>query len=105
MRFVFQPGLSLNEMRVIRSMPFLNYFTIQGNVEMSFYIVFQLKFSVEFKKPKATKFETYMGIRNVTINLCSFLGGKMESIFIGVFTKDLRRHTNAFHPCPFSVIW
>lgn len=50
------------------------------------------------------KYETVMGMRNITFNMCNLLGEKKESFLIGVFAKDIKKHTNLIHPCPFSVI-
>lgn len=62
-----------------------------------------MKTTAEFKKPKSTKYEIMMGLRNVTVNVCGFTSGKMDSVFIGLFAKGLKMHSNLLHPCPYSV--
>lgn len=62
-----------------------------------------MRTSMEMKKPKATKYEIVLGLRNITINMCNFMNGKMDSAFVGLFVKDLKVRSNLIQPCPYSV--
>lgn len=63
-----------------------------------------MRLSLDVRKPKSTKFETFMGFRNVSINLSNILGQKSESAFFEILFKNIKKYSNIFRPCPFSVI-
>ena len=49
------------------------------------------------------KYSPVMGLKNITIDVCRYLSGSVGSHFVDIFANDLKKYSNAFHPCPFSV--
>lgn len=49
------------------------------------------------------RYQTYFGIRNILIDICRFFKGGLTSKLMDIFADDLKKHSNVFHPCPFSV--
>lgn len=65
-------------------------------------IYFQVTFSVYHKE--RNRFKTIMGLRNVTVDLCRLLEGKVNSVFVNMFIHDIKKHSNAFRPCPVKPV-
>lgn len=56
-----------------------------------------------YRKQTST-YKTFMGMKNLTIDLCKYLGGSgISSAVIDILFPKIKEHSNAFHPCPFSV--
>ena len=49
------------------------------------------------------KYKPYLGIHNITLDVCGYLGGKTPSMLADMLYKDIRKYSNIFHSCPFSV--
>lgn len=77
------------------------------NIEFLFFVLifvfasFQMKITMSVKQKNA--YRIFLGMNNVTVDLCAYFGGSLSSAIMNVFFKDLKEHTNLFHPCPFSV--
>lgn len=44
-----------------------------------------------------------MGIRNVTVNICNYMNGSMQSLILDVFLDDVKKYGNVVHRCPYTV--
>lgn len=55
-----------------------------------------------FRKDKKG-FIIYMGLRNVTIDICRALKGRVQSVLFDIMLADVKKYSNALHPCPFAV--
>lgn len=44
-----------------------------------------------------------MGLHNVTIDLCRYMKGSLQSSLLDMTIKDVKRYGNIFHQCPFTV--
>lgn len=62
---------------------------------------FQIKFSMQREQKKTLV--PFMGLRNVTIDVCKLLRGVHDSIIVNVFLGHLQPKTNLWHPCPYTV--
>lgn len=62
-----------------------------------------MKLSVKLKQPRDTDYKTFLGLSNVTIDVCKVFSGKAQSIFLEMILGDLKKSTNMMHPCPFKV--
>lgn len=73
---------------------------IRPNISISTLI---MKLTIEYKRPNEKKFGTFMGVQNLTADICKVQAGGASSIFLDIFRKDLQAHSNIFHACPFEV--
>lgn len=48
-------------------------------------------------------FRPYMGLKNITIDICRVSSGKSHSVIIDWVLDDLRKYSNILEPCPISV--
>lgn len=65
--------------------------------------IFQVKLSILSKKPREKKYQIFMGISNITADLCKLVAGQSHSTFFDIAAFDLERISNIMHPCPYSV--
>ena len=49
------------------------------------------------------QYSTVMGLKNITIDICRYMSGSVGSYIADIIVKELKKYSNAFHPCPFSV--
>lgn len=68
-----------------------------------YYPRLQLKMSIYFKQPNEQFYRIFMGMVNVSIDVCETLNGQLLSPLTTAVIKDLRFHSNFFHPCPIMV--
>lgn len=69
-------------------------------------IIYSLLFSqvkLSMFRKQASTYKTFMGMNNLTIDLCKYLGGGISTAVIDILFPNARTHSNVFHPCPFSV--
>lgn len=46
----------------------------------------------------------FRGLKNINLDLCAYLGGALESLIIDLFIGDIKKFSNMYHSCPFSVM-
>lgn len=49
------------------------------------------------------KFAPVMGARNISIDICRYLNGSIGSTLLDLILKDMKKYTNFFHSCPYTV--
>lgn len=54
-------------------------------------------------KREGETYRTYMGMNNITLDICRTFDGSLQSIFMDFFLNDFKRYSNFYHPCPFKV--
>lgn len=64
---------------------------------------FQIRITLLHRKADEPKLRVFLGLRNVTVDLCRYLKGTFQSNLMDVVIKDVKKFGNIFHPCPFSV--
>lgn len=52
----------------------------------------------------AKGYAVFMGLKNVTVDICRALSGHVQSLVVDIILKDIKNYSNLLHPCPFSVI-
>lgn len=55
------------------------------------------------KKPRESDFKIFMGLKNITFDVCKLNSGKMQSFFYDMMLAGARKYTNTMHPCPYTV--
>lgn len=65
--------------------------------------LFQVKVSLFQKKHNEQKYRIFLGLNNVTVDLCGYLKGAQQSGLMDIIVKDIKKYGNVFHACPFSV--
>lgn len=63
----------------------------------------QIRISLLHKKNNEPKYRAFLGLRNVTIDLCRYLRGTSQSALMDSIIKNVKQFGNVFHPCPFKV--
>lgn len=49
------------------------------------------------------KYKPFMGLSNVTTDVCKYLDSG-NSMIVEMFVDELKQHSNLIHACPFKVI-
>lgn len=63
-----------------------------------------MKFSIFHQQNQKTPYKVFMGMNNLMIDLCKYLGGGgLASTVFNILFADSKEHSNMFHSCPFSV--
>lgn len=62
----------------------------------------QIALSIYFRQDSKS-FVSFMGVRNVTIDVCRYMNGAVQSALLDIIVADLRKFTNLLHPCPYNV--
>lgn len=62
----------------------------------------QLKLSIQLKDPRGGVYRTFMGVRNVSIDLCKVNKGS-QSMLLEIFAKNVGKYSNIMRQCPFRV--
>lgn len=57
------------------------------------------------KERDQIKFQAYIGISNVTIDLCKFFGGEDSHMLLDIFAGEIHKYGNIMQPCPLTVKW
>lgn len=63
----------------------------------------QVKVSVYRHTSQHDSGRIFLGLKNVTIDICRFLEGKVTSTLMNLVAAEMQNCSNAFHPCPYSV--
>lgn len=69
----------------------------------SFFFPFKATLSWNYKTANDMKFKPFLGIANLSMDLCSYLVNG-NSMLVNMFLEDFKRHSNLIHPCPFKVL-
>lgn len=60
-----------------------------------------MSFSVEHKK--SSKWSTFMGMKNITVNICEVFSGRGRSLFLELVGKEFKTCSNILRSCPYTV--
>lgn len=66
-------------------------------------VVLKTKGSMFLKKKPKDKFRVFMGVNNLTVDICKYANGQVASLLLDMFVNALTHNGNILHPCPFSV--
>lgn len=71
-----------------------------------FFISFQVKVSITHHKStdKNDNGRIFMGMKNITIDICRFNSGSISSNLMNIVAGDFRNCSNCYDQCPFTVI-
>lgn len=50
------------------------------------------------------QYRPYMGINNITIDICKYMNGHTYSILFDMFLKNFKNYGNMYQPCPFAKV-
>lgn len=50
-----------------------------------------------------TEYHIYMGLNNVTIDICNYMNGNLQSLLMDMFLNDVKQYGNVIHRCPYAV--
>lgn len=62
-----------------------------------------VKLTIEYRRRDEKAFSIFMGIKNMTIDICKVFEGVTHSILVDIILKDLQTYSNIVHSCPFRV--
>lgn len=70
--------------------------------ELNSFLLLQMKFS-QLRKANDGKFKPYLGISNVTLDICMFLKNGPHSFLLDIVSASLKKFLTPYHSCPYSV--
>lgn len=50
------------------------------------------------------KYKPYMGINNITIDVCKYMSHTTSSILFDMLLRGFKHYVNLFQPCPFTKV-
>lgn len=62
-----------------------------------------MKFSVLFKDKSQIRYRTYIGLNNVTLDICKFLNGGEGHMLLHMMSDGMENYGNFLEPCPLKV--
>lgn len=66
-------------------------------------ISFQARISILYKSKTQLKFNPYIGLNNVTVNVCKFMNGNGNNNIVDMMLEILKKYGNIIQPCPMKV--
>lgn len=63
----------------------------------------QVKMSWFYRISNDIPFKSFLGLSNVTVDLCQYLEHGSGIMMVDMFVDEFKKSSNLFHPCPFKV--
>lgn len=68
-----------------------------------FELCMQAKISVQHRRHDFGKFRQYIGLNNVTLDICKITSGKANYMVMNLFIDEFKKYGNVLQECPMKV--
>lgn len=99
---VIKPEYTVDNLNVMQAIP--DFFSLSSLYSLGTFIdIWQVKVSIYRHTTPRERGRIFLGLNNVTIDICRFFSGKVTSNLMNVLAVGAQNCSNSFHPCPYAV--